>query len=75
MSKLAERSVRINREEDIVPEILERALQSIDDNFRRIDQRRIKQQTKLDMDASLENVIKTLNTLIDALNNSDFTED
>lgn len=75
MGSLRERSRKVIRQEDINPENIERIFQDLDENVKKIDKRRISQQTPLSSTAELADVVTSLNALLNALNASDLTED
>ena len=73
--RLKIRPFKITKKEDFTPENNEKAMQYFDEQFRTLDSRRITQQTELDSGALLADVITKVNTIIQALNSSDLTEE
>lgn len=76
--ELRKRPIRIDREEDIKPENLERLYTHYDERLSELDQRRIAQQSKVSAGSTdsetIQNILTVLNNLIEALNESSLTE-
>lgn len=75
MPKLDPRPEDINKQEDINVPSLKKILNHYDDQLNKIDNRRLAQMTSISGSATLSDVISKLNSIISALNDSDFTED
>lgn len=75
MATLKDRKFKLLRKEDVNEKNLEGIFTDMDDRFRSLDQRRITQQSEMETNATLSDVITTLNNLISALNSSELTEE
>lgn len=75
MGSIRKRAVVLRKDDEINVKNLEDIHQHYDDRLRDLDLRRIVQQSALDDNADLAAVRTALNTLIEALNGSDLTED
>lgn len=75
MAVLSERPYKNIRPDDFNNETFEKVMKHQDENFRKLDSRRIAQVDTLASDATTDNIISKMNELINALNASDLTEE